>query len=347
VIRLGIVGCNYGRAVLLPAFRADPRCQVVALAGSDAARTRELARDGGIPASFGRWEDLVAHDDIDAVAIATPPGLQPEIAVRALRNGKPVFAEKPLAADLAGAAAILAEAQASARPVAVDFEFPEIAAWRRAKALIDAGALGALRHVTVNWHVETHAARMRLQSWKTSGRQGGGALGNFVSHCFYYLEHFCGPIRDLSARTFGIPGEDPPSESSVAMSGTFASGAAFMLSMSAASYLGSGHRIEFYGEDGTLILWNATADYIRGFKLFHSRRPAPALEQIACEDDDDDDFPDGRIGPVSRLAARFLDAIERSVALRPGIAEGVRVQKLIETARRSNTSGAKIMSAGS
>ena len=43
MIRLGIVGTNYGRNVLLPAFRADPRCQVVALAGSDAGRTAELA----------------------------------------------------------------------------------------------------------------------------------------------------------------------------------------------------------------------------------------------------------------------------------------------------------------
>ena len=39
VIGVGIVGCNYGRTVLLPAFRADPRCEVVALAGTDAART--------------------------------------------------------------------------------------------------------------------------------------------------------------------------------------------------------------------------------------------------------------------------------------------------------------------
>ena len=49
MIRLGIVGCNYGRTVQLPAFRLDPRCQVVAMAGSDPARTAELARQCGIP----------------------------------------------------------------------------------------------------------------------------------------------------------------------------------------------------------------------------------------------------------------------------------------------------------
>ena len=37
MIGVGIVGCNYGRTVLIPAFRQDPRCEVVALAGTDAA----------------------------------------------------------------------------------------------------------------------------------------------------------------------------------------------------------------------------------------------------------------------------------------------------------------------
>lgn len=338
MIRLGIVGSNYGRSVLLPAFRADSRCEVVALAGSDAARTKEYARESAIPKSFGRWNDLVADPTIDAVAIATPPRLQPDIAILALKNGKAVFAEKPLAADLGSAQSMLAAAQASGKAVAVDFEFAELPAWRRAKDLILSGALGTVRHVMVSWQVENRATLLRLKSWKTNGAEGGGALGNLVSHCFYYLEHFCGPIRDISARTFGLPDEGEPSESSVSMCGTFASGAVYMLSMSAASYLGSGHRIEIYGEDGTLVLWNATSDYMRGFRLFHAKRPAAVLQEIDGVDEPDP-YPDGRIAPVARLAARFLDAIEQGTQPSPGIAAGMRVQTLIETARRSHAGG--------
>ena len=55
MIGVGIVGCNYGRTVLLPAFRTDPRCEVVALAGSDGARTAELARAAEIARGFGDW----------------------------------------------------------------------------------------------------------------------------------------------------------------------------------------------------------------------------------------------------------------------------------------------------
>lgn len=99
MIRIGIVGCNYGRLVHLPAFRLDPRCEVIALAGTDAARAAELARAANVPLSFGNWTDLVEHPDVDAITIAAPPALQPAIALRALELNKPVFAEKPMAIE--------------------------------------------------------------------------------------------------------------------------------------------------------------------------------------------------------------------------------------------------------
>lgn len=340
MIRLGIVGCNYGRMVLLPAFRTDPRCTVVALAGTDAARTAALAKESGIEKSFGRWDELVADKSIDAIAIATPPQTQPGIAIAALKQGKAVFAEKPLATNMADADAILAAAKASKRPVMIDFEFPELPAWQRAKSLIDGGAIGTLRQVIVTWHVESKSTQLRLKGWKSTNDEGGGALGNFVSHCFHYLEYFCGPIHDLSARTFGLP-DDETSETSVALSGRFSGGGTFVLSMSTACFAGSGHRIEFYGEDGAVVLSNAGADYMRGFELFRARRPDATLMPIRDGVDEEAKFSDGRIAPVSRLASRFIDAIEKGTQPLPGIAEGVRVQNLIEAARHSSNNEAR------
>ena len=257
MIRVGIVGCNYGRNVLLPAFRSDPRCEVVALAGTDAARTAELARAADVARGLGDWRLLVDDAAVDAVAVAVPPNRQPEMARRALDLGKPVFVEKPLAADLAGARAMLAAARQSARPTIIDFNFPELPAWQSAKALLETGAVGRLRHVVVTWNVENQATRLRLESWKTRGDGGGGLLGNFVCHCFHYLEWFCGPITGLGGRVFPLPDRD--AESSITLALAFASGAGGSLQMSCASFLGSGHRIEFYGDDGTLVLSNPTA----------------------------------------------------------------------------------------
>jgi predicted dehydrogenase len=340
LIRLGIVGCNYGRTVQLPAFRNDPRCTVVALAGTDQSRTAELARQSGISAAFGDWNQLLERADIDAVSIATPPQLQPAIAIRAFELGKAVFVEKPMAADLDGASAML---RAAAGKVAIiDFNFTEISAWRVAKTMIDKDAIGRLRHVIVTWNVENLSTLKRLKNWRTSATAGGGTLGNLASHSMHYFEWFCGPIAELTARLANLP-DDPEMEVTVLASLAFGSGATGNLAVSTASYLGSGHRLEFYGEDGTLVLSNITTDYMRGFTLHHARRPAVALELVAIDPDPlDQESPDGRIAPVSRLASRFLDAIEQRKSASPGFAEGYRVQFLLDAVRRSHTSGRPI-----
>jgi predicted dehydrogenase len=341
LIRLGIVGSNYGRTVHLPAFRMDKRCKVVALAASNEERTRGFAREAGVAKGYGDWRALVDDPDVDAVAIATMPALQARVALHALKLGKPVFAEKPMASTLADARAMLDAARQSRRPAMIDFNFTQIMAWLRATEMLDAGAVGTLRHVAVHWQVENRAVQMRMKNWKTLTDDGGGVLGNFISHSFHYLEWFCGPIVQLTARLGGLPGEEDV-QTTVAMALKLQSGQLVSLSMSCASYLGSGHRLEFYGEDGTLVLHNRTADYMRGFELFHARRPAAALEQIAIDDPADAGQPDGRIAPVSRLANLFLDAIEGGGTPKPGFAEGYRVQQLIDAAQQSHRAAAMV-----
>ena len=104
VIRVGIVGCNYGRTVLVPAFRLDPRCEVVALAGTDAARTAELARAANVPRGVRRLDGAgrAIRRRRGRDCRRRPAGSR---RLRCARStlGKPVFVEKPMAADLAGA----------------------------------------------------------------------------------------------------------------------------------------------------------------------------------------------------------------------------------------------------
>ena len=339
-IRLGIVGVNYGRTVLMPAFRADARCEVAALAGSNEARTAEHARAVGVPKAYGDWRALIADKDIDAVAIATVPSLQTEIALAALRAGKPVFAEKPMASTLEDARAMLDAANASGLPTGIDFNFHQITAWQKAKAMLDGGAIGKLRHVAVHWHVENYSIQNRMRNWKTL-RDDGGVLGNFISHCFHYLEWFAGPLAGLQARVGGLPGDDEL-DTTVAMALQYADGPLASLSMSCASFRGSGHRIEFYGEDGTLVLENRTADYMRGFVLSYAKRPGD-MAVVPVDDTDDAEHPDGRIAPASRLAVQFLDCLADPPRYKPNaapdFAAGYRVQQLIDAAQRSNREG--------
>jgi predicted dehydrogenase len=337
VIGVGIVGCNYGRAVLIPAFRHDPRCDVVALAGSDAERTAEVARAANVARAFGRWQALVEEPTVAVVAVAVPPHLQPDIARRALELGKAVFLEKPLASDLTGAHTIVESTRKAGRPTIVDFNFPELASWQRAKAILGDGAIGRLHTVVVTWNFENESTRLRLENWKTQGASGGGLLGNFVSHGFYNLEWLCGPISALSARVFALP--DSKADGNVILGLTFASGANGSLQVSSASFLGSGHRIELYGVDGTLVLSNPTADYFRGFELRLGRRADKALNPIAIKDYEEGAVCDARVAPAMRLVRRLLDACEKESTPSPGVAEAYRVQCLVDAARRAHATG--------
>jgi predicted dehydrogenase len=279
---------------------------------------------------------LVEEPAVSVVAVAVPSHLQPAIARRALELGKSVFLEKPLAADLAGAQIILETVRKSGRPAIVDFTFPELSSWRRAKAILEGGTIGQLQTVVVTWNFQSQATRLRLDSWKTRGN-GGGILGNFVSHCFYNLEWLCGPISGLSARVFALP--ERKSDASVVLALAFASGVGGSLQVSCASLFGSGHRIELCGEDGTLVLSNPTADHFRGFELRLGRQGDDALKPVAVEDAGEDQFADSRVAPVTRLVRRFMDACERGGCPSPGVAEGYRVQCLIDAARCAHATG--------
>jgi predicted dehydrogenase len=339
-IRVGVVGAGFGRQVHVPAFRAEPRCQVVAIAASTRERAQAAAGMMGIEKAFGSWRDMVEDEEIEAISIATPPGVQAHIARAAIDRRKAVFCEKPLAVTEADAREMSAAADRAGVANMVDFEFPEVAEWQRAKALIDGGGIGPLRQIAVHWSTETYANREKLNSWKTRTEDGGGTLGNFVSHVFYYLEWLAGPILEVSARLFRAPDDGRAGDSFDALALRFESGAACAVSVNAAAFPGSGHRVELYGETGAIWLENVTADYMSGFRLLHGTRNSGRMEQIAGG------APlagvDGRIAAVSRLTSRFADWIDKGTAANPDFRSGLRVQQLISAARRSHEAGGRL-----
>jgi predicted dehydrogenase len=336
-LRFGVIGLGYGRAVLVPAIRRDARAAVIALAASTPAKAQKAATELQVPCWHGHWRELIEAGGIDAVAVAVPPQFQTEILIAALARGLAVFAEKPLATSLAEADRIVAAQLAAGAPNAVDFNFTGVTAFAVVRERLRLGTIGRLRHVVVTWQVESYANRNRLTSWKTDTGSGGGTLFNYVSHTLHYLEWLSGDrIASLSARLWGIPGDTRPGDASVALQVEFASGAAGMVAVSAAANHGTGHELAFYGEDGALILRNATDDYMRGFELLTATRAQRAPELVALETVDGHE--DGRILPTSRLISRLIDTIGGGAAVEADLRAGLRVQALIEAARISDRS---------
>ncbi|MBI5773169.1 MAG: Gfo/Idh/MocA family oxidoreductase [Verrucomicrobia bacterium] len=332
-VSIGVVGLGFGQQVHVPAFRADPRCEVRALCASSLERAQKAATAQNISKASGDWRELLADPAIHAVSLAVPPSAQAEIALAAARAGKHLFCEKPLALNVAQALEILAAAQQSKVAHAMDFIFPEIPAWQKAREFLP--QVGRIRHVALTWRVETYAYRAKLQNWKTAAASGGGTLNNFASHTFYYLEWLFGPVTRLAAKLMPRP---PEADARLEAWLEFAPGFSATVSIAADAFLGPGHCLEVYGDDGALRLDNKTADYARGFVLSLGTRQGGKLETVAVPGDAE--VRDGRIEAVARIASRFVDAILSGQPATPNLRDGLRVQQLIDAARLSGATGA-------
>jgi len=110
-LRVGIVGLGAFAESHIRAYRALPHVEIAAVASRSPERAAEIAARYGIPAWYGSHEELIADDTIDAVSITTAEHEHRAPAVMALRAGKHVLVEKPLASTLEDAAAILAAAR--------------------------------------------------------------------------------------------------------------------------------------------------------------------------------------------------------------------------------------------
>ncbi len=332
-IRVGIVGIGFGQQVHAPAFRSVDDCEVAAICASDSERAARAASRLGIPQSFGDWRDLVSDPDVDVVSIATPPALQVEIAKQALTLGKPVFCEKPLALTLAQAIELEEIASATGLPTAVDFEIAALPVFQHAENLVK--EIGSLRSVHVRWHVETFANRMGTDSWKVRTDEGGGALYSFASHVFRYLEELCGrPINRINATLSRAPGDERQTDTLVTLRLEIEGQIPATVEVCTHAFAGFGHRVEFLGESGSIVIENRSQDYIRGFRLFLARRPdhEPNLIDIPQLEENED----GRVPAVALLARQFITAVQENRPFQPGFREGKRVQELIDAALRSN-----------
>jgi predicted dehydrogenase len=253
-----------------------------------------------------------------------------------VQTGKHIFCEKPLALN-AGQAQEIASAANQAHVVhAMDFIFPEIAAWRKAREILQSSVLGRIRHVALTWRVETYSYGAGAQSlnWKKRAADGGGTLNNFVSHTVYYLEWLFGRMNKFAAR-FGPA--DVEVEARVDAWVEFEAGFSGTVCVAADSFLGPGHKLEVYGDNGTLVLDNPTSDYGRGFKLSTATRPSKELSPVAISSDDNE--PDGRVYPVSQIAGRFIAAINSGGSLTPNLNDGLRAQILLDALRLAARAG--------
>ncbi|MFJ9243853.1 Gfo/Idh/MocA family protein [Streptomyces sp. NPDC101776] len=218
-LRVGMVGHAFMGAAHSQAWRAvnrffdlPLRAHMTALCGRDANRAAAAAEKLGWASYETDWRVLVERDDIDLVDICTPGDTHAEIAIAALRNGKHVLCEKPLANTVAEAEA-MAEAAASAPGVRsmCGYTYRRVPAVALLARLVAEGRVGRVHHVRAAYLQDWLVDPATPMSWRLSAERAGlGALGDIGSHIVDIVQHLTGErITGVSGLTETLVPERP------------------------------------------------------------------------------------------------------------------------------------------
>jgi predicted dehydrogenase len=147
-LRIGILGAaRIAPMALIRPARQAPEAAITAVAARDAARAQAFARKHGIARVADSYAALLADPDIDAIYNPLPNSLHAEWSIKALEAGKHVLCEKPLAANADEARGMVQAATRCQRVLMEAFHYRYHPLAARMKAIVDSGALGAVRHI--------------------------------------------------------------------------------------------------------------------------------------------------------------------------------------------------------
>lgn len=143
--RVGVVGCGYWGSKHVRVLQSLDGVDSVVVVDADENRLAALRRSVPIARQFMTVEEALPY--VDALVVATPPSSHVEIAMQALRAGKHVLVEKPLATTAEGACWLIEAAKESGTVLMVGHTFEYNSAVWKMRELISGGTLGRLYYI--------------------------------------------------------------------------------------------------------------------------------------------------------------------------------------------------------
>jgi predicted dehydrogenase len=140
-MRVGIIGAGLQARRRGPVLVNFPETKPVVVSAIQKDHAAPLAAKLGCEAAEG-WESIVERDDLDALIVATPPHLHARISIAAVRNGKHVLCEKPLARTLTEAQEMVATAKETGRVLKCGFNHRHHPGIQQARRWFKEGRIG-------------------------------------------------------------------------------------------------------------------------------------------------------------------------------------------------------------
>ncbi|MHB8778491.1 MAG: bi-domain-containing oxidoreductase [Anaerolineales bacterium] len=232
VVKLGVLGAGlYANTTLLPVIKNNKDFELVGIASSGGLHAQHSGKKFGFQYAASAEDEILNDPNINTVAILTRHDSHADLVIKALKAGKHVFVEKPLAVDSKQLTAVTKSlSKANGRLLTVGFN-------RRFSPLAQSlGAKLAARAEPLHAHYRVNAGYIPLDHWTQNPEQGGGRIIGEACHFIDLLTFLVGaPPVNVSAHA--LPNGGKYREDNVSMTFTFPDG-----SIGVVDYLANGDK---------------------------------------------------------------------------------------------------------
>lgn len=180
IVNAAVIGVGIG-SFHIEGYLATPNARLVAVCDANPMALAQAQQKFNIADGYTDYKEMLARDDIHAVSVALPNDLHAPVAIDALKAGKHVLCEKPLAINGDAAQSIVDAAAESGRKLMICFNYRYRPDARWLKLLIDEGKMGDLYFSKAGWI--RNSGIPGLGGWfTTKSRSGGGPLIDLGVH---------------------------------------------------------------------------------------------------------------------------------------------------------------------
>jgi predicted dehydrogenase len=207
-MKIGVLGLGFMGATHLKAWSQLPQAELAAVSdgdeqrlGGDLSGVQGNIGEAGAHMDFSRmasyadWREAVIDPNLDAVDICLPTNLHPAVAIAALRAGKHVLVEKPMALDAASVDAMLVAARHSGRILMTAQVLRFFPMYKVLVDLVKSGQLGTARAATFR----RRCAAPPWSGWLADKSASGGGVFDLLIHDVDMCLHLFGPPEAVSA----------------------------------------------------------------------------------------------------------------------------------------------------
>jgi predicted dehydrogenase len=224
-VRWGIIGVgDVTERKSGPGFQQAERSELVAVMRRRGDLAADYARRHGVPRWYDDADQLIHDPDVDAVYIATPPDSHRDYVIRVAAAGKPVYVEKPMARTAQECEEMIGACHRAGVGLFVAYYRRAMPRFARVKELLDQGAVGRLRTVSIRNERPAAPAEANDVPWRIRPEiSGGGHFVDLGSHTLDLLDWLLGPITATTGTASNRSGRSA-AEDLVTATFSFASG---------------------------------------------------------------------------------------------------------------------------